>query len=172
MKNKKNLNKLFDKPNKKKKPTTASAAKEDEDPNKLQAEGSSSVAPDTPNDQPSPAQTQDSSAKAAPRDTNDESSDDELGYQLDIKNKIVDKQADATQEQDVVEMPEYMKQKDEKDDAAAGAQKNKVKRNDGSNIKFTGKPIFRNKAKEAGAIGGDDFQGLDEIGDDGKQKKA
>lgn len=90
-----------------------------------------------------------------------------------MKNKIVNKEADATQEQDVVEMPEYMKQKDEKDDAAAGAQKPKAKRNDGSNIKFTGKPmLFRNKAKEAGAIGGEDFQGLDEIDDDGKQKKA
>ena len=77
MKNKKNLNKLFDKPNKKKK---ASAAKEDEDPNQVAPAGSSSVAPDTPNDQPSPAETVNSSAKGALRDTNDESSDDELGY--------------------------------------------------------------------------------------------
>lgn len=69
-------------------------------------------------------------------------------------------------------MPDYMKQKDDKDDGTSANQKQKVKRADGSNIKFTGRPpTFSNAQKRAG-IGGDDFVGLDDIDDDGKQKKG
>lgn len=84
-----------------------------------------------------------------------------------MKHEIVEAQADQSKKQDVVEVPDYMKQKDDKDDGAAN-QKNKVKRADGSNIKFTGRPpTFSNRQKTAG-IGGEDFQGLDEIDDQGK----
>ena len=57
----------------------------------------------------------------------------------------------------MVEVPDYMKQKEEKDDGGLANQKNKIKRADGSNIKFGGgRPTFSNRQKAAG-IGGEDF---------------
>lgn len=63
-----------------------------------------------------------------------------------------------------------MMKKDE-DESPQVNPKEKVKRNNASNIVFGGgRPVFTRKNNAAG-IGGDDFVGIDEIDDDGKQKK-
>lgn len=87
MKNKKNLKALFDQKKKKKTAqNTTSAAKEDEDPSLAADQGSKL---DTPNEAESPDLPSAGIAQKN-RDKDDESSDDELNYKIEVKHEIVE----------------------------------------------------------------------------------
>ena len=91
MNKKKNLKALLEKNKKKKTNQNAtSAAQEDEDAS-LPADSSSKL--DTPNEAESP-NLPSAGLNQKNRDKDDESSDDELNYKMDVKHEIVEAQAD------------------------------------------------------------------------------
>lgn len=80
---KKNLSKLLNK-NKKKKENTTSSKKEDEE-----AKPAASANQELSNDAESPDMPK-SAALAKGKQDNDDSSDDEIQYKIDIENKIIE----------------------------------------------------------------------------------
>ena len=151
MENKKNLKALLEERKKKKlqkknKKDNSSAAQEEED-----------TQPDDAAAKPDAAIEEEVDSKPAKKGRdNDDSSDDELKYKIEVKHEIVEQQADSSKKTDVIEVPDYMKQKDVKDDASKKVVNNSFRRADGNNIKFTGKPTFSNRQKASGILG-DDF---------------
>jgi len=83
---KKNLKALLEKQKKKKNVNTTSGAKEDEDPT-LATQTSGKL--DTPNEAESP-DLPSAGLGSKQREKNDDSSDDELNYKIEVKHEIVE----------------------------------------------------------------------------------
>lgn len=108
-KQKKGLQALLSKQQKKKNAqNTTSSKKEDEDPVSLAVKQDPSVDAESPEP---PKQEEPVAAKA--NDGGEDSSDDELNYEVSVGNKIVESKNDSNKEQEVVQA-DYMMKKDEK----------------------------------------------------------
>lgn len=152
---------------KKKKPTqnTTSAPKEDEEPATNQNVVQDSQG-DT-QDAESPQLKFNTAATKQNKDDDDES-DDEANYTAKTNTKIVESQPDSSKNKNVIEVPDYMMKPDETKDA----DDKPIKRRNANDIQFGGgRPQFGNRRQARGILGGDDFQSLDAIDDEGKQNQ-
>lgn len=114
------------KKNKGKKQDTSSAPKEDEEP-------ATKIAVDDTPDAESPDLPKQSGKQP---NYDDDESDDEANYIAKTNLKVVEHQADSSKKKDVIEVPDYMMKKDEKDTGAV--DKNPIKRRNANDIQFGG----------------------------------